>query len=195
MLRHRNDEPTGKLEYLRNDAGEDNGEDRRAIFIGSGKRLAERAALGRLIWALRAHDGVAQRGPQQGDNNGDIHQGSAPGAHHVLQDTGHGGIAQGGQLLIGHHAGAQEGNDNIENQYGKEADHRGAAHVAGTLGAAGDYHGSFNAGKRPHCGGGGRHDLLAKAHSALAAREVLHKGLEGEGAGKNNDDDQHQNGG
>lgn len=105
-----------------------------------------------------------------------------------------GGIAQGGQLLIGHHAGAQEGNDNVENQYGKEADHRGAAHVAGTLGAAGDYHGSFNAGKRPHCGGGGRHDLLAKAHSALAAREVLHKGLEGEGAGKNNDDDQHQNG-
>ena len=42
-------------EYLRNDAGEDNGEDRRAIFIGSGKRLAERTALGRLIWALRAH--------------------------------------------------------------------------------------------------------------------------------------------
>ena len=36
-------------EYLRNDAGEDNGEDRRAIFIGSGKRLAERTALGRLI--------------------------------------------------------------------------------------------------------------------------------------------------
>ena len=130
---------------------------------------------------FRCHNGPAQIGAANGNNQTRRDNHVPPGAQHFHHQPGHGRVTHFRQFRAGHHAERQQRHQQINAQRRQYGQQRGASHIALVTRAGRDHDGTFNADEHPQGDQHGIFHLFPNGDAQRNAAEIERKDIETEG--------------